>query len=101
MKRNRQLDRFSMEYVVLLVTICEIRQITPSFHLFLSFLHCLSFPCALNASASRRRKHGILCRGSRRLERRRKSVSVMRFGGLAARLERRRSGAESLLCVSV
>ena len=45
-----------------------------------------------------RMKYGMLCPGLGMLERGRNSASVVRSGGLAARLKGNGSGAESVLC---
>ncbi len=80
--------------LLLLIAECPVsylRQKAPSYLSF-GFL-ILSWLLLRHKCIREREKHGILCRGSRMLERRRKSMSVMRFERLAARLDGSRSGA--------
>ena len=65
--------------------------------LHLNFLNCLSFSCALNASASEGSTE-IRTTDPECWRQRHNSVSIMHSRELAGRLERRRSGAESVLC---
>ena len=81
------MESFFLEYVLLLIAECPVsylRQNAPCSYPSFEFL-ILSW---LLLRIRERRKHGILCRGSRMLERRRKSVFVMCLDRLAARLER-------------